>query len=161
MQEGQLAPDLEIAAANLETILPGSGGTTTLKLSDLRGRNVVLFFFPWAMTPTCTAEACAFRDWLAEFKQLDAVVLGVSTDSLVRQRRFTDKKQLNFPLLADSDKKIARQFGVLNLFRLARRWTFVIDKAGTIRKIFTKVSNAKNHPAEVLEFLKSMKGDSP
>jgi peroxiredoxin Q/BCP len=138
-------------------VLPEASDKKTLKLSDLRGRNVVLFFFPWAMTRVCTTEACAFRDWLGEFQQLDAVVLGVSTDSLDRQQKFTDKKQLNFPLLADADKQIARQFGVLNLFRMARRSTFVIDKNGVIVKIFDKVGRAENHPLEVLEFLKSMK----
>src|ERR1700677_2273858 len=104
MQEGQQVPDLELPVANLETVLPEAGDKKTLKLSDLRGRSVVLFFFPWAMTRVCTTEACAFRDWLGEFKQLDAVVLGVSTDLLVRQQKFTDKKHLNFPLLADSEK---------------------------------------------------------
>jgi peroxiredoxin Q/BCP len=156
MKEGQPAPDLELPVANIEWVLPGAKDKQTLKLSDLRGRNVVLFFFPWAMTPGCTTEACGFRDWLGEFKQLDAVVLGVSTDSLPRQQKFTEYKQLNFPLLADADKTLARQFGALNLFGLARRWTFVIDKNGIVVKIFNKVSVA-DHPQQVLDFLKTLK----
>lgn len=157
MQEGQLAPDIELPVTSLETVLPGAGDKKTLKLSDLRGHNVVLFFFPWAMTRVCTTEACSFRDCLAEFRKLGAVVLGVSTDSLPRQQQFTDKKQLNFPLLADADKALCRQFGVLNLFRMARRSTFVIDKNGTVVKIFGKIGRAEDHPQQVLEFLKNMK----
>ena len=157
MQEGQLAPDVELPVANIESILPGSGDKKTLKLSDLRGHNVVLFFFPWAMTPVCTAEACAFRDWQAEFKALGAIVLGVSTDSLDRQQKFTSTKQLNYPLLSDSDKVIARQFDVLNMFGLARRSTFVIDKNGVIVKIYKSVGRMDTHPEKVLEFLKTLK----
>jgi peroxiredoxin Q/BCP len=84
--------------------------------------------------------------------RLNTVVLGISTDKLVDQQRFTDKESLNFPLFADAEKKVTEAYGVLGKNGLAQRVTFVIDKTGVIRKVFTKVTPAK-HPAEVVEFI--------
>ncbi len=156
MTEGQLAPDVELPAANIETVLPGATDKATLKLSDLRGRNVVLWFFPRAMTSGCTKEACGFRDRLEQFQKLDTVIVGISTDTVPKQQKFTAKEQLNFPLLADAEMKIAQAFGVLGDFKKsATRSTFIIDKTGKFAKIYTTVKKAGDHPEEVLKWLAS------
>jgi thioredoxin-dependent peroxiredoxin len=153
MKEGQPAPDVELPAANIATVLPGS--PPTLKLSDLKGKNVVLWFFPRAMTPGCTKEACGFRDRLEQFKQLDTVIVGISTDNVAKQEKFTAKEELNFPLFADAEHKIAAAFGVLgDGKKSATRSTFIIGKDGKFVKIYNTVKKAADHPQEVLEFLK-------
>ena len=158
MKEGQPAPDVELPAANIATVLPGSADGQTLKLSDLKGKNVVLWFFPRAMTPGCTKEACGFRDRLEHFKELDTVIVGISTDNVPKQQKFTAKEQLNFPLFADADLKIAEAFGVLgDGKKSATRSTFIIDKDGKFVKIYATVKKAADHPQEVLEFLQNAK----
>jgi peroxiredoxin Q/BCP len=114
----------------------------------------VLFFYPKAMTPGCTKESCKFRDLSKDFAKLDTVVLGISTDKLDAQEMFTEKEKLNFPLLADADKKVTQDYGVLNSQRgLASRATFVIDKKGVVRKIYPMASAEKN-PQEVLDYVR-------
>jgi len=158
MTEGQPAPDLEIPAANIETALPRAKSGQPLKLSDLKGKNVVLWFFPRAMTSGCTKEACAFRDRQNEFADLDTVIVGVSTDPLPKQQKFTEKEKLNFPLYADAEFKFAKAFGVLPPDKKsATRATFILDKKGTIVKIYPRVKKAGDHPEEVLKFITSMK----
>jgi peroxiredoxin Q/BCP len=154
MKEGEPAPDVELPAANVATVIPGAAEDATLKLSDLKGKNVVLWFFPRAMTPGCTKEACGFRDRLEQFKDLDTVVVGISTDSLPKQEKFTAKEHLNFPLFADAGMKIAQAFGVLgDGKKSATRSTFIIGKDGKFVKIYRTVKKAADHPQEVLEFL--------
>jgi len=153
VEVGQPAPDFALQAANIGKALP-SHTSDTLSLKDLKGKNVVLYFFPKAMTPGCTAQSCGFRDLVRDFEKLDTVVLGISTDKLGAQEKFTEKEHLNFPLFADPDKKIARAYGVLNPTRgVAQRTTFVIDKKGVVRKVF-HVQNAKGNPEEVLTYVR-------
>ena len=92
---------------------PIKKGDKTLKLSDLKGKkNVVLFFYPKAMTRGCTIESCGFRDVADKLAALDTVVIGISVDKLDDQQKFTDKEHLNFPLLADDTKAVTKAFGV-------------------------------------------------
>ena len=154
IKEGDKAPDVALPATQISKVLPGKKDGDTLSLKDLKGKNVVLFFYPKAMTRGCTVESCGFRDVAADFAKLDTVVLGISTDDLAAQQQFTDKEKLNFPLLADPEKKLTRVFGALSERGFASRYTFVIDKTGTVRKVYTTVSPA-NHPAEVLEYVKT------
>jgi thioredoxin-dependent peroxiredoxin len=153
-KEGEKAPDIELQATQIDKVKPGA---KTLKLSDFstgaNRKNVVLFFYPKAMTPGCTVESCGFRDVSADLAKLDTVVIGISTDPLDLQQQFTDKEKLNFPLFADPEKKATQAYGALSPRGMASRYTFVIDKQGTVRKVYTTVS-PQNHPAEVVKFVK-------
>jgi thioredoxin-dependent peroxiredoxin len=138
--------------------LPSSSGKS-VKLSDLKGKNVVLYFYPKDDTPGCTKEACAFRDNLPRFGEMDAVVLGVSRDSLDSHAGFIEKYGLNFTLLSDEDLKVNNLYGTWvekeNYGRKywgTERSTFVIGKDGRIRKVFRKVK-VDGHEKEVLEAL--------
>jgi peroxiredoxin Q/BCP len=153
---GEPAPDINLPATQIDKVLPLKKDAKSLDLKDLRGKNVVLYFFPRAMTPGCTIESCGFRDRIDELTKLDTVVIGISTDNLENQEKFTDKEKLNFPLYADSDKKITKGYGVLNPERgAANRSTFIIDKKGVLRKVYMPGSvDVKKHPDEVVEFIK-------
>lgn len=138
--------------------LPSDGGDE-ISLSDFKGKTVVLYFYPKDLTPGCTQQACDFRDEEAAFKRNKAVVLGVSADSVDRHGKFREKLGLNFPLLADETKKICKAYGVWKekslygrKFMGIVRTTFVIDPAGKIAKVFSKVK-VKGHVGEVLESL--------
>ena len=133
-----------------------------LSLKDLKGKkNVVLFFFPKAMTRGCTIESCGFRDQSEKFAPLDTVVIGISTDNLDAQQQFTTKEKLNFPLMADSGKSATQAFGVLSRANgVASRYTFVIDKEGIIRKVYL-VKDTQNHPQEVLAYVKENLTEKP
>ena len=151
---GKLAPNFALPATSIDKALPDKKDARTLSLKDFRGKkNVVLFFYPKAMTRGCTIESCGFRDRIKKFAALDTVVLGISTDNLEAQQKFTDKENLNYPLLADPDKKVTKEFGALGPRGVASRYTFVIDKSGVVRKAYTKVDTGK-HPDEVLKFIK-------
>jgi peroxiredoxin Q/BCP len=153
-KEGSPAPDINLPATQIEKALPDAKGAKTLKLNDLKGKkNVVLFFYPKAMTRGCTIESCGFRDVADKLADLDTVVIGISTDNLADQQKFTDKEKLNFPLLADAGKEVTKAYGALGPSGYASRYTFVIDKQGTIRKVYTKVS-PNSHPEEVVKFVK-------
>jgi peroxiredoxin Q/BCP len=119
---GDPAPDFE---------LPGTG-EKTYKLSDYRGRKVILAFYPGDFTPTCTKQFCSYRDQGERLDQLGAEVLGISPQSVDSHERFTEEKRLNVPLLADEDKAVARAYGVL-AGPLVRRAIFVVDEQGVIR----------------------------
>ena len=96
---------------------------------------------------------CAFRDHLEQFAQLDTVVIGISTDTLKLQEEFTQEQKLTYPLVGDTDKSASKAFGVLQPSGFAKRSTFVIDKKGTIRKMYD-VKNIDKHPEEVAAFIK-------
>lgn len=141
------APDIELETDTGER----------LRLSSLRGKNVVLYFYPKADTPGCTTEACEFRDSFPNFK--DTVVLGVSPDAPAKQAKFKGKYGLPFPLLADVDHKAAEAFGVWveksmygRKYMGVERATFVIGKNGRIARVFRKVKPS-GHAAEVLQAL--------
>jgi len=126
------------------------------RLTDLKGRRVVLYFYPRADTPGCTTEACEFRDQTGKFAGKGVVVVGVSPDKPAAQAKFKEKYGLPFTLLADEDKAAARAFGVWrekNMYgkkaMSIERTTFVIGAGGTIEKIYGKVK-AKGHAAAVL-----------
>src|ERR1700741_4152566 len=100
VEEGTPAPDFELQATQIDKILPDKKDAKTLSLKDLKGKTVVLFFYPKAMTRGCTIESCGFRDKAEEFAKENTVVLGISTDTLDDQDKFTKKEKLSFPLLA-------------------------------------------------------------
>jgi thioredoxin-dependent peroxiredoxin len=119
---GDTAPDFE---------LPGTAGKT-YKLSDYRGRKLVLAFYPGDFTAVCTKQFCSYRDQGDRLDQIGADVLGISPQSVESHERFTQEKGLNVPLLADEDKSVAKAYGVL-AGPMVRRAIFVIDEQGTIR----------------------------
>ena len=130
-----------------------------VSLSEFRGKNVVLYFYPRDNTPGCTKEACAFRDEFAAFKHKGAVVFGVSTDSPKSHTKFVTKYKLPFTLLADEDKKIVQAYGVWGQksflgrkYMGTHRVTFLIGPDGRIKKIWTDVKPA-DHAKEVLAAL--------
>jgi peroxiredoxin Q/BCP len=150
LKVGQKAPDF--------TVMDDKG--EKVKLADLKGKKVVLYFYPKDDTPGCTKEACAFRDGIDKIKKRGAVVLGVSADSVESHKKFKNKFDLNFPLLADSDKKMIEAYGVWKeksmygkKYMGIERTTFVIDENGKIAHIFPKVK-VDQHYDEVLEALK-------
>jgi peroxiredoxin Q/BCP len=119
---GDPAPDFE---------LPGTGGKT-YRLSDYRGRKVILAFYPGDFTAVCTRQFCSYRDDGERLDQLGAEVLGVSAQSVDSHERFVEEKRLNVPLLADADRKVAGSYGIL-FGPLVRRAIFVIDEEGVVR----------------------------
>lgn len=148
---GDAAPAIELPAAN-----PGADAKP-VNLADFKGKkNVVLFFYPRAMTKGCTIESCGFRDLQKDFAGADTVIFGISTDKVEAQDQFIKKENLNFPLLADNEQKVSKSLGVMGKGTATQRVTFVIDKEGKIAKIYDKVTPA-THPKEVLEFIKTLK----
>lgn len=149
VQQGQPAPDFD---------LPSSEGGR-VRLSGLKGRTVVLYFYPRDNTPGCTREACAFQAAEGRLTRRGAVVLGVSPDSLESHARFRGKHKLAFPLLADTDKSVARAYGAFGEKVLYGkktlgiiRSTFIIDGAGVVRRVFPKVK-VDGHVDEVIAAL--------
>jgi peroxiredoxin Q/BCP len=138
--------------------LPDQDGNA-VKLSALRGRKVVLYFYPKADTPGCTTQACGVRDHAADYERLGAVVLGVSRDPVDRIAAFDGKHSLGFPLLSDADHAVAEAYGVWveksmygRKFMGMQRATFVIDAKGKVTHVFPKVS-PKTHDEQVLAAL--------
>src|SRR5262249_8035082 len=136
LHEGEMAPNFSAADDNGHPV----------SLANFRGKKVVLYFYPKDDTPGCTVEACAFRDGFAEIQETSAEVLGVSVDDVASHQKFKEKYNLNFPLLADTDKKIVNDYGVWkekNMYGRTymgiERTTFLIDESGVIKKIFPKV----------------------
>ncbi len=151
---GDKFPDVALKAAQIDKL--GLKDKATVSITDLKGKNVVVFFYPRALTGGCTVESCGFRDALKDFPK-DVVVLGASNDDEALQQKFIDKNMLPYPLLCDTEFKLIKGLGIANAkTTAAQRVTFVIDKEGKIAKIFDKVTPAK-HPAEVLEFVKTLK----
>lgn len=149
VEEGKKAPAFKLKNQDGKTI----------SLNDYKGQKVILYFYPKDDTPGCTKEACSFRDNLPGFGKINAVVLGVSPDSVSSHKKFAEKFHLPFDLLADEDKEIVEKYGVWkekNMYGKkymgVERTTFVIDEDGKIKKIFNKVK-VDGHEAEVLEAL--------
>jgi thioredoxin-dependent peroxiredoxin len=149
LNEGDKAPDIHLANDSGEPF----------KLSDLKGKRVVLYFYPKADTPGCTTESCEFRDDVKAFAKKGVVVVGISPDKPAAQAKFKQKYELPFTLLADEEKAAAKTYGVWkekNMYGKKvmgiERSTFVIGPDGTIEKIYGKVK-AKGHAAEVLAAL--------
>jgi peroxiredoxin Q/BCP len=144
-------------------MLPADDGSK-VKLKDLRGGPVVLYFYPRDDTPGCTKEACAFRDRRKDLVKAGAKVFGVSTDDVTSHVKFRDKYELNFPLLADVDHNTAEEYGAWrekNMYGKkswgVQRSTFLIDAEGVVRKVWKKVS-VDGHDQQVLEALAKLGG---
>src|SRR2546423_2768693 len=152
VSEGTTAPDFELT----------TDGGTRVKLSDLRGKPVVLYFYPKDDTPGCTTQACAIRDGFGEFRRRGAVVLGVSPDDAASHVRFKEKYTLPFTLLADPDHAVAEQYGAWGekknygktYFGIIRS-TFVIDTEGNVAKAFPRV-DPKTHADKVIAALDAL-----
>lgn len=152
VKEGDKFPNVELKAVQIEKVKKDA---TTLSIDDLKGKNVVVFFYPKAMTPGCTVESCGFRDILADFPK-DTVILGASADDAKLQQQFVDKEMLTYPLLCDTELKLIRALGIESpRGKVPQRVTFVVDKEGTIKKIFPQVT-PKAHAKEVLDFVKTL-----
>ena len=150
IEEGKPAPDFALSSDAGETV----------RLSELRGKPVVLYFYPKDDTPGCTAQACGIRDAYGEFEQEGAVVLGVSPDDERSHGKFRDKYDLPFTLLADTDHQVAERYGVWGekkyrgrTYLGVKRWTFVIDEDGNVKKVFPDVKPAE-HADNVLAALR-------
>ncbi len=139
--QGDLAPDFTAQTHEGKTV----------KLSDYRGQRVLLWFYPMADTPGCTAEGCSFRDLKADYAKKDVQILGVSFDGVEANRKFAEKFGFNFPLLCDTDKKIGLAYGAAPdaTAATAQRVSFLIGRDGRIERAYGKV-NAKEHPAQAL-----------
>ena len=136
-------------------------GNQTIELKALRGKNLVLYFYPKDSTPGCTTEGQDFRDLHSKFKRLNTVILGVSRDSIASHEKFKDKQQFPFDLLSDPDEILCKQFDVIKekmlygrKFMGVERSTFLIDEAGKLRQEWRKVK-VKGHAAQVLEAVKN------
>jgi peroxiredoxin Q/BCP len=147
---------IQIGSAAPDFSAPADGGGT-VRLKDLRGKKVVLYFYPKDNTPGCTTESCEFRDAQAKFEAKDAVILGVSPDSVKSHDKFKQKFELPFTLISDEDHKIAEAYGVWQeksmygrKYMGIQRSTFVIDEKGKIAAIYDKVK-VNGHAAEVLD----------
>lgn len=154
---GDQFPDVPLHAAQVDK-LPGKKAGDTVRISDLKGKTVVVFFYPRALTSGCTVESCGFRDELKapDFPK-DVVVLGASNDDVKLQQKFIDTNSLPYPLLADTEMKLIRDLGIASpKGNAAQRVTFVVDKEGKIAKIYNGVQ-VKTHPKEVIEFVKTLK----
>jgi len=152
IESGQRAPAFTLTADD----------GTKVRLADLKGRPVVLYFYPRDDTPGCTREACAFRDRQAKLKKLGAVVLGVSGDSIQSHQKFRDKYRLNFPLLADEDHRVAEKYGAWrekNMYGKKsmgiQRSTFLIDPKGKVVKVWKQVK-VDGHDEQVLNILEEL-----
>lgn len=142
---GQRVPNL---------VLPSSDGGSIRLPDDLVGSYTVLFFYPKDQTPGCTKEACTFRDNIGRFKEVNAKVYGVSSDSIASHHKFIEKQSLNFPLLADESKALAKALGVSSLLGMFSRDTILLDPNGVVLKVWRKVSAGDT----VFETLKELEG---
>lgn len=149
---GRKVPDFEVSATGGETV----------RLKDLRGHRIVLYFYPKDNTPGCTREGQDFRDQHSKFKRLDAVILGVSRDSLKSHESFKSKQEFPFTLLSDADEALCELFGVMKMknmygkkVRGIERSTFLIDEGGVLRHEWRGVK-VDGHVAEVLAALKEI-----
>jgi peroxiredoxin Q/BCP len=150
VEEGKKAPSFSLKNQEGKVV----------KLSDYKGKNVILYFYPKDNTSGCTQQACNFRDELPKFQGLDAVILGVSPDSVESHKKFAEKFNLPFTLLSDENKDVLEKYEVWKeksmygrKYMGVERTTFVIDGDGKVKKIFRKVKVA-NHNNELIEALK-------
>jgi thioredoxin-dependent peroxiredoxin len=157
IEEGQKAPDFALPADDGEKV----------KLSSLRGKPVVLYFYPKDDTPGCTREACSLRDRSKDLKKLGATVLGVSPDDVESHVKFRDKFALNFPLLADVGHKVAEKYGAWrekNMYGKKsmgiQRSTFLIDADGQVAKVW-KAVQVDGHDQQIIEALENLRSKKP
>jgi len=120
-----------------------------ISLADQKGKWLVLYFYPYDDTPGCTTEACEFRDNIFAYRKLGVSVLGISVQDVESKKKFATKHSLPFSLLADTDKSVAKAYGVLNFIGLASRETFIVDPAGRIARVYPSV-DPKEHSKQLL-----------
>jgi peroxiredoxin Q/BCP len=145
---GEAAPDFHLSDQDGESH----------QLKDFAGKWLVLYFYPKDDTPGCTQEACAFRDDLSKLTKLGAQVVGISVDDGASHAEFAKKYHLPFPLLADSKGEVAAKYGALMdmvVFKIAKRYTFLIDPQGKVAKVYLKVETSR-HSTEIIEDLKQL-----
>jgi len=148
MQVGDVVPDFE---------LPDETGTPRRLTDLLAGGPVVLFFYPAAMTTGCTKESCHFRDLKSEFAAVGAQRVGISADTVDKQREFSEKHTFDYPLLSDPDRVVAESLGVKRMLRIVgpnRRTTFVIDTDRKVLAVFDSQVNMDSHADKALEVLR-------
>lgn len=150
LEAGKKAPDFSLYNQDEKKI----------SLTDFIGKEIILYFYPKDDTSGCTKEACSFRDDFPKFSKSDAVIIGISPDSVKSHKKFAEKYKLPFNLLADEEKKVLEKYGVWKeksmygrKYMGVERTTFIIDKKGKIKKIFNKVK-VDMHNKEVMEALK-------
>lgn len=143
---GKIAPDFELKDQN---------GITHILSSYIGKSNVVLYFYPKDDTPGCTKEACSFRDDISAFDSLNTVILGVSVDDIESHKLFENKYELNFTLLSDQNKEVSEKYNVLSPKGKSKRYTFIIDKKGIVRRIYEKV-DIGIHSKEIINYIKTM-----
>ncbi len=155
LEEGTIAPNFTLNDQNENAI----------SLNSFKGKWVVLYFYPKDMTSGCTTEACNFQESLPQLQKIEAVVLGVSKDSVKRHKKFAEKYNLQFHLLSDAESNVCETYGVWQKKRLygreymgINRSTFIIDPNGKIVKVYPKVK-VKTHHEEVIADLKELKGN--
>ncbi len=158
VKELQPAPDFTLPAIGSNDVVKNG----QVHLAELKGKTIVLYFYPKDDTPGCTAEACSFRDANHVMQKRGIVVLGVSADDIPSHQKFADKYGLPYPLLADTDTTVSQLYGVWKEKNYAgktymgvNRETFLIDKDGIVRKVWPKVKAAE-HAQEVLEAIESL-----
>lgn len=134
----------------------------TVSLADFKGKTVVVYFYPKAMTPGCTTQACGLRDFKAEYEAAGVVALGISPDPYLRLKKFEDKHDLNFTLLSDEDHAVAEQYGVWGMkkfmgreFMGIHRVTFIIGPDGKLLHVMSKVKTATHH-SDVLDVISGL-----
>ena len=149
LQVGDLAPQFTLLNQDNQPV----------SLSDFKGKKVLVYFYPKALTPGCTAQACGLRDTKSELEKLVVVILGISTDAPKKLTQFIEKKALNFTLLSDEDHQVAEQFGVWGekkfmgrVYDGIHRITFLIDEQGKIQHVFDKFKTGEHHQV-VLDYL--------
>ena len=149
LKSGAVAPQFSLLDQN----------ETRVKLADFQGKKVLVYFYPKALTPGCTTQACDLRDTKQELENLGVVILGISPDLPTKLTQFSEKKALNFTLLSDPDHHVAEQFGVWGEKKFMgrtydgiRRISFLIDEHGVIEQVFDKFKT-KDHAQVVLDYL--------
>ena len=149
-----LTMSVAVSEAAPDFVLPGADGTP-LQLSSLRGRKVVLFFYPRDDSPVCTVQACAFRDAYDELTTAGAEVVGVSSDSAESHRRFAANRELPFPIVSDPDDAVRRLYGANSslLFRKTGRVTYLIDEEGIVRDVFSSMFRPFEHVRRAREWV--------
>ncbi len=149
IESGEKAPDFTLPDENGDSV----------RLAELKGQTLVLYFYPKASTPGCTTQACGVRDHEADYAKLDARVIGISPDPVAKVKKFHDAQQLNFTLLADEDHAVCELYGTWveksmygKTYWGAQRATFVIDAVGVVRHVIPKVS-PKSHDEQLIAAL--------
>lgn len=152
LQVGNLAPQFTLLNQDNQPI----------SLSDFKGKKILVYFYPKALTPGCTTQACGLRDTKSELEKLGVIILGISTDAPKKLAQFVEKKSLNFTLLSDEDHQVAEQFGVWGEKKFMgrtydgiHRISFLIDEQGKIQHVFDKFKTGEHHQV-VLDYLQSL-----